>query len=285
MGFFDMFTDAFTGAPAKAAAGSTRDYLTGVQGAGTSAINTGQANSLTALGQGYNTAVPAITGGYDRAAPYFDRASAAYDPLAGLGSKYGRGTDLYLNSLGVNGAAGNDAAVNAFHAGPGYNFALDQGIEGINRSHNAGHMLASGNTDRDATKFAEGLADQEYGRWQDRLGGLVNPELSATGAAATGRAGVAGNQAGAAINEGGQLSNLATNYGGQQADTYGRGVAQTLGLNQSIADPYAKSYGQEAAAEQQGSANLWNLGLNLAKLGVGGYGAYNGSKPTYYQGF
>ena len=40
-----------------------------------------------------------------------------YSPLA---SKYGAGTDLYLSSLGVNGAAGNDAASFVRAIGLGY---------------------------------------------------------------------------------------------------------------------------------------------------------------------
>ena len=40
---------------------------------------------------------------------------------------------MYMNSLGLNGAAGNQAAVNAFQTGPGYDFQMHQGLNAINR--------------------------------------------------------------------------------------------------------------------------------------------------------
>src|SRR6266853_5262086 len=59
----------------------------------------------------------------------YDKGISAYTPLSDLGNKYGAGTNLYMNSLGVNGAAGNAAAQSAFQASPGYDWSRDQAIE------------------------------------------------------------------------------------------------------------------------------------------------------------
>src|SRR5688572_6695199 len=138
--------------------------------AGNVILDRGRANSLAAL----------------------DAAQGYYEPLAGLGAKYGDATNLYLDSIGARGADGNTRAVNAFQAGPGYEFTLDQGIDALNRRRAASGMLNSGNADIDALKFGTGLANQTYGDWQNRLAGFVNPELTATSGVAAGRAGIAG---------------------------------------------------------------------------------------------
>jgi hypothetical protein len=87
------------------------------------------------------------------------------------------------------------------------------------------------------------MADQEYGAWLDRLNGYVSPEMAAT-------SGVAG-----------ATSAKAPVY---MTDANGR-VALETGTTQGINNQET----QAANAEMAGSGNLWGLGLNLAKLGVG----------------
>ena len=93
---------------------------------------------------------------------------------------------MQANALGLNGAAGNEAATNAFQAGPGYQFALDQGLQALNRNAASRGMLASGNNTQDIIKYAQGLANQEYGNWQNRLGNFSQLGLYAA-AGQTGR--------------------------------------------------------------------------------------------------
>lgn len=88
----------------------------------------------------------------------------------------GRGADLYADALGINGADGNARATGAFQAGPGYNFAMDQGLQALNRSASAAGMLASGNTLTAATQYGQGLANQEYGSWLGRLAPYVGEQ-------------------------------------------------------------------------------------------------------------
>lgn len=320
MGFLDSLTDAFTGAPAKEAAAKTQAYLSGVGSSNTGVINAGRDNAVGAIqggavagrdalstgygagvdatNAGYDAAGNALTGGYNAGNSYYDQAAGAYKPLSDLATKYGGATTLGLNALGVNGAAGTDAARDAFKAGPAYEFNLDQGIEAINRRRNMGGMLDSGNADRDAQVFGAGQASNEYDKWLGNLLGFTNPELAATQGAASGVAGVRGQQAGAAnafgVNMAGNdtgraamLADLAKNYGNTSANleaTAGNNLAgvyqgaagQQVGQSTALAKPYADTYGQEAAAQQQGSANLWNLGINAGKLAAGGLGSKAG---------
>jgi hypothetical protein len=236
--------------------------------AGNAILDRGRANSLAAL----------------------DAAQGYYEPLAGLGAKYGDATNLYLDSIGARGADGNTRAVNAFQAGPGYEFTLDQGIDALNRRRAASGMLNSGNADIDALKFGTGLANQTYGDWQNRLAGFVNPELTATSGVAAGRAGIAGRVADLAG------ADMLQRLGLEQAIAQGQAGANTaraandVALGNTLAGLYTGDAtnrvgvfgnnlsGQTAAnnlqaqGESQGARNLMNAGLSLATLATGAMG-------------
>lgn len=190
-------------------------------------------------------------GYYDAAMPQslaaLDAARGAFDPLT---AKYGAGTDLYLDSLGVNGAEGNQRAVDAFQTAPGYDFAMNQGLDAIDRRAASRGMLASGNTNLDTINYATGVANQEYGNWQNRLGGLVSPEMAAA-------SGVAGIETG-------------------RAGLYGQDAQNRVNLASGVAAEQNNQTTQAANAAMQGSGNLWGLGLNLAKLGTGFLGGASG---------
>lgn len=214
------------------------------------------ANANRGLYDTYNSQGTAnINAGYDAAQGNLTNALGAYAPLAALGKKYGAGTDLYLDALGTNGAAGNARATGSFQAGPGYQFALDQGLNALNRRRAAGGMLDSGNSDLDAIKFGTGLADQTYGDWLTRLGGLVNPEMAATSGAATGQAGV---------------------YGGQAALDTGRATDLTSILGNTTSGQ-ANANNLQAQGEAAGAKNLLGLGSSILGLGMGGGGTVGGS--------
>lgn len=316
MAFLSSLTDAFTGAPAKKAAGQQRAFLdqTRTQGnqdidlgynTATGAIQAGTGAARGALGTGFQDAsrladlgatgaLGYINQGETGALGRLDQAGAAFNPLQQLGVKYGGATKQYLDMLGVNGADAATAAQGAFTQNPAYSFNLEQGLDAINRRRAAGGMLASGNADRDAQEFGSGLASREINSYMDRLGSFVNPELAATSGAASGLAGIntAGanllsqggvSRAGIESGRGAMLADLASRYGtnlagletgqGNTLANLATGAAgQKVGLATNLANPYAKTYGDQATAEMQGSANLWGLGLNLAKLGVGAVG-------------
>jgi hypothetical protein len=143
----------------------------------------------------------------------------------------------------VNGAGGNTRATDAFKAGPGYDWQVQQALDQTNRAAAATGGLQGGNTLAALSDRAGNMANQEYGNWQSRLAGLISPEFQAVGGQAGAEAGKVPVYQGTANS----IANLGT--------TTATGVA-----NQNT---------QAANAEMQGSGNLWGLGLNLAKLGIG----------------
>lgn len=219
MGIFDVFT----GAPGKDAADANRALYAGLETKGLGYLDTALPKSEAALGSSKAT-------------------------LAGLGSKYGAGSSLYLDALGANGPEGQTRATDAFQAGPGYQFGLTQGLDALDRHAAAAGGLGGGNASVDAIKYGTGYANQEYGNWLNNLKATISPEV-------TGVTGAAGTDAA-----------LAGLYQGD--------AASRIGLGTTAAAGQAGTNTAGANAEMAGSGNLWNFGLNLAKLGTQAAGRF-----------
>lgn len=120
---------------------------------------------------------------------------------------------------------------------PGYQFAQDQGVQALDRGAASRGMLNSGRASKDLLRFGTGLADQTYGNQLQRLMGLNQQGMSATGAQnATTGAGLQG-----------QLGTRQSAYGGQMT------AANTTGLGEIAA----------ANAKSAGTQNLLNTALNV----------------------
>lgn len=247
--------------------------LQGNLASGTSILNNNQSAGLAALQANQLAGTTALQNGQTGALGALDSAKGIYAPLA---AKYGAGTGLYLDSLGVNGAGGNARATGAFQTGPGYQYAVDQSLDGINRHAAATGVAAGGNTLAALSDRAGNLANQEYGNWQAKLAGLSSPEL----AAAAGMAGADTNMANIYRGTGQDIAGLGTNTTNgivglgsntaQNLTNLGTNTANSIvGLGTNTATGVANQNTQSANAEMAGSGNLWGLGLNLAKLGVG----------------
>jgi hypothetical protein len=303
-----FFGDMFGGDAEKEAADKNRALYGQYKTDGTGFLNNGLDQSLGSLGSGYGaanttlgqnkdvwsqygtTANGALDNGMAGSLASLGQARADYDPLAALGAKYGTATSTLLDSLGVNGAAGNQNAISQFQAGPGYQFQLDQGNDAINRRRASAGMLNSGNADIDALKFGQGLANQEYGNWQTKLGSFLSPELQATQGAATGRAGVDSQIAGLygtdAANRVGVAGNVATGTAGAnsaiagnqaalgagQAGLYTQNASDLTNLSGNVTSGTAAANNAEAAGKAAGAKNLLGAGLSLASLAAGGMG-------------
>lgn len=221
MGIFDIFT----GGPGKEAAAQNAQAWRDFQGQGLGYLDTALPKSEAAISSGKQT-------------------------LAGLASKYGAGSSLYLDALGANGPEGQTRAQAAFTTSPSYDFNLTTGLDALNRQRAAAGTLAGGNAGVDAMRYAQGFAGNEYQNWLNNLRASISPEVSG----ATGSAG---------------------------ADTALAGLYQTdagnrIGLGQTATRGITDATTQGANAEMAGSGNLWNFGLNLAKLGTQAYGGSQG---------
>lgn len=205
--------DVFTGDSAKDAAAKNAQLYQQYSQQGTQALDSGLTNSV-----------------------------GSYAPLQALGQKYGGATDMYFNSLGLNGQAGNDAARGAFQAGPGYQWQVQQATDAAARNGAKLGMANSGNTLAEIGNRAGQLANQQWGNWQGQLGGLSNTGAGIVGNTAAGLAGL-----------------------------YGTDAQNRVNLYGNVAGGQANSNTSAANSEMAGSANFWN-GLmsaagNVAKGG------------------
>lgn len=217
----------FGGGAEKDAANANRSLLTDYLNKGTSALDSGLTSSTGYL-------------------------NSAGTTLSDLQKKYGAGTDLYLNALGVNGADAAQQAQQSFTNGPGYQQGINAGLDAINRRRAAGGMLDSGNADLDALNFAQNNQNQQYNTWLSNLGGLVSPETQAA-------TGVANNDT--------NLANLYQTDATNRIGLYGNYASGNIGANN-----------MQAAGESAGAKNLLGGALSLAGLGlkasgIGGFGS------------
>jgi hypothetical protein len=126
-----------------------------------------------------------------------------------------------------------------FQATPGYQFQLDQGNESINALAGNRGGLMSGRTMQDLASFNQGVANQEYGTYMSRLGGLVD-----TGASAAGMSGQASQNAAAGVSNA-----LAAKGNAQAAGAIGQGNAISGMINNGIGIwQYQKGLQQPGAA-------------------------------------
>lgn len=144
----------------------------------------------------------------------------------------------------------NSGDFSSFKESPDYQFAFDQGLQGLDRSAAARGSLYSGGHSADLMKFGQGLASQNYGNFYNRLAGL-------SGAGQT-----------TAVNLGSLGANMAGNIGNNLQDA-GRARASAY---LSTGDTNS-----QLAAGLGGAFNNWYQ-RQSANNG-GGSGWYLGSKP------
>jgi len=170
-----------------------------------------------------------------------DQAIAAYAPVTALGNKYNVAGDMLLNALGLNGAAGNEAAVGAFRSSPGYDFKVNQALDALDRRAASRGMLASGNNTLDTLGVVHGLADQDYQNWLTSLSGLTTLGANETNAGAAGTA----------------------TYSAAKAPIYTNDATSRINLMSGVTSGLNDQETQAANAKMQGASNLMSLGKNL----------------------
>lgn len=83
------------------------------------------------------------------------------------------------NALGTMQAL-NGGDMSAFHADPGYQFALNQGLQGIQRQMAAAGLTGSGAALKAANDYSQGMANQQYSNFYNRLAALAGTGQTAT---------------------------------------------------------------------------------------------------------
>lgn len=172
----------------------------------------------------------------------YDRTKSDLQPYITLGG----------NAVGTLNAL-NSGDASAFHADPGYQFAFDQGLQGLDRSAAARGSLYSGGHSADLIRYGQGMADQQYGQFYSRLMGLAG-----LGQNAASNLGSVGNGAAASIggylqNSGNAQANAAMQQGqnwSNLAGDLGSAFAMYQGAHPSTSSSY--SLGGNGASTYQG---------------------------------
>lgn len=259
---FNLF-DSFSSSPGRRAANQSYAANMGGLNLAGGQTNKGYGSAIGATKAGYRAAIPAFDYGTQQAAGQYTSALAPFGKILGQEQQ---GRNAYMDSLGLRGPAGNARAMDMFQVGPGYQFQMDQGNEALNRTAASRGMLTSGNNTEDILRFSHGLADQEYGGWQDRLAGF-NPL-----AAANSRAAIMQNLASMYSGAGTAKANLLVGQG-QDLSGLHTGRAGTLA---NLAIQRGQQGGQLAenrfAAENAANQNIWGAIGGVAGLAAGGMG-------------
>ena len=210
MGLFDFFSAE----PAQKAAAAQEQSLKDAQTAGSGLLT-----------KGLDLATGSYTSGISPFLQNFQTATA--------------GQNAYADAFGINGPQGNARAVANFQGSPGYQYAVDQATQAVNRNQASTGQLASGATNSDVLKQVLGLANQNWGQYTSGLLPFLQGANQAAGGIQQGYTGLAGTQA--------------ANLGQQASMAYGTDV----GIGNAQA--------QAAMAPYQASKNLFDFGLNAAK--------------------
>lgn len=129
---------------------------------------------------------------------------------------------------------------------PGYDFRLQQGMEGINRNAAMRGKLDSGQTLMALNQYAQGVAAQDYQNWLNNQRSL---------------AGMYGGNVQMGLGAAGQL--------GQYAGDYARNLGGMYGAQGDIAAQLALAQGQNQAGYYQGLQNFGNQLFNRGMQGLG----------------
>lgn len=178
---------------------------------------------------------------------YQSREDAAPWRLAGekaLGS-YDEYIQKYANVPNQYGEALADPS--KYLQSPGYNWLVDQGVQGINRGASATGKLDSGQRSKDLMDWNRGAAAQDYGNYLNQLLNSQNFEM---------------NQVGTTANMYGNLAGLGQNTaisGGQQAMQTGQNVGQSY---LAAGDAQAGGTINQANARTGLYSNIAGLGSN-----------------------
>ncbi len=220
-----------------------------------------EANNL--LSQGLQQGNSAIQGNLAQAQSYLNPYYQS-----GLGAN-----SMLQNALGLNGAQGNQTATSAFQAQPGYQWALGQGENLVTNNAAASGLLNSTQFANSLTGFGQGMANQQYGNWEDRLTGMANQGAQAGGAMSTNQMNAGNNLSNNWMNAASRGSGNMMQLGGTTANTYNNLGQNMASMSENQGNIAAGGINQYANAVQNQMQGYMGLGAMLgSSLGSGGLG-------------
>jgi hypothetical protein len=220
-----------------------------VVGAGSALLQNRAANKATAAANRASNQANALQ------TQIYDQARSDLAPYQQAGT----------NALtGLNALAAGDYS--GFNESPDYKFALQQGLQAVDRSAAARGSMYSGGNLVDLNNYAQGAASQNLGNYRNSLMNLANMGASSSSALA----GVGQNYAGAY----GQNLNNSAYAQGSAALSQGNNWSQALAGLGGLANNYVQ--GRQSAYNPQGNllagqmttgqGSAYNFGNNLSNF-------------------
>jgi hypothetical protein len=166
----------------------------------------------------------------------------------------------YLASLGLGptGGRGQQDVYQKFVTGPGYTFALRQGTLAAQRQTAARGMTGTGAEQREVQRLGQGMAEQQWSQYQNRLAQLAGMGETAAGASAQ-----------MAYGGGQELAQLGTQYAGMDVQ------AQEMAAKARAEAEMAKEVQKEREEEERGST----IGKIIGGIGGAAAGFVFGGPP------
>jgi hypothetical protein len=146
----------------------------------------------------------------------------------------------------------NSGDFSSFKESPDYQFAFNQGLQGLDRSAAARGSLLSGGHSADVLQLAGGIASQNYGNFYNRLAGL-----SGTGQTTATNLGSLG------ANMAGNIGNNYLNAGNARASAYGQIADTNSQFAAGLGGQFNNWYQKQSA--NNGGGTGWYLGNNPGK--------------------
>jgi hypothetical protein len=136
-------------------------------------------------------------------------------------------TDI-ANLTGINGQAAATSAMGNFQSSPGYQYAVQQGLQGVDAGAASKGMLTSGQTIKAEQTLGTNLANQNFSSYVNTLSGLATSGLSAGQTQASTDTSAAGAKAKIAGAEASGITNSLTGALGSFSGTGGTGGTSSL---------------------------------------------------------
>jgi len=165
-------------------------------------------DKITGLNAGYGQASGLYQQGRDALTSNYAAGLKPFESLSTLGTN---GANAYGDATGANGASGYANAVNSFQQNPGYQFALNQGLQSIDRGAASRGMVTSGNTLNAEQQYGTGLANQNYQQYVQNLQPYLQQQTTASVAGAQGEGTLLSNLGNSLNSSYGNQGNLAYN--------------------------------------------------------------------------
>ncbi|MEM8575523.1 MAG: hypothetical protein AAGF48_12910 [Pseudomonadota bacterium] len=224
-----------------AAEGRATDALYSGQDLGIAALDEGEAGALGFIDQGRTGGVNALMRGIGAldegeaaSLGYIDdatgRAVGTLEPYAQAGAD---AQTEAANLMGLNGPEAQEAARARFQVDPGYQFMVEQGTKALEANLNASQGRYSGATLKALTEYGQGLGQQEYGNYFNRLTALGDDGQAASS----------------------QIAGIEQTAGANRADIASSAAANRSNVYQAEADLVADMAGQEAGIAERTGVN------------------------------